>query len=246
VAPLARQRPFSICRIGISAWDRAGGRSTMTTPQLVGPTHPDWHDMSPFVVHFTKKSPQKTEYDHSISILSQGRIEARNRFGIGKNFAASPNSVCFSEVPLHQLKRLAEKRGSYCIGFRKDFIVARDGGPIMYAYQNTPHALALRAMIQGAAGDPSDPIWKVAPFVDQPGTYGNGTYFVEWEREWRIVGDLDFAEADPAFLIIPEGLHEAARTFFDDAEADQLGSNYKCPFIDPYWSLDQVNSLLAP
>ncbi|WP_324261630.1 abortive infection system antitoxin AbiGi family protein [Altererythrobacter sp. H2] len=216
------------------------------TQKLVGSTHPDWHDMSPFVVHFTKKSAHQSEYDNSISILSERRVEARNRFGSGKNYAESPKCVCFSEVPLHQLKRLADKRGSYGIGFRKDFIVARAGGPIMYAYQDTPHALALRAMIQESVGDPESPVWKIAPFVDQPGLYGSASYFFEWEREWRIVGDLSFEESDPAFLIIPEGLHDAAKAFFEDAEQEQLGPSYKCPFIDPYWSLEQVNSVLFP
>lgn len=214
--------------------------------KLIGTTHPNWEDMSPFVVHFTKKSDTGSEYDNSISILANRRLEARNRFGIGKKHTESSPCVCFSEVPLHQLKRLADKRGPYGIVFRKEFIVARDGGPILYAYQDTSHALALRMVIDGAVGKPDDPIWRVAPFVDQPGQYGNSSYFFEWEREWRHPGDLHFHEADPAFLIIPEDLHEAAREFFDNAEREQLGPNYKCPFVDPYWSLEKIKSLLKP
>lgn len=214
--------------------------------KLIGPTHSNWEDMSPFVVHFTKKSDTGSEYDNSISILASRRLEARNRFGIGKKHTESSPCVCFSEVPMHQLKRLADKRGPYGIVFRKEFTVARDGGPILYAYQDTPHALALRALIDGAVGKPDDPIWRVAPFVDQPGQYGSSSYFFEWEREWRHPGDLHFDEADPAFLIIPENLHEAARDFFDNAEREQLGPNYRCPFVDPYWGLEKINSLLKP
>lgn len=214
--------------------------------KLIGSTHPNWEDMSPFVVHFTKKSATGSEYDNSISILASRCIQAQNRFGMGKNYAESPPCVCFSEVPLHQLKRLADKRGSYGIVFRKEFIVARDGGPILYAYQDTPHAAAMRTLIDKAAGKADDPIWKVAPFIDQPGQYGGSSYFFEWEREWRHVGNLQFDEADPVFLIIPEDLHEAARDFFDSAEREQLGPNYKCPFIDPYWGLEKVKSILKP
>lgn len=94
---------------------------------------------------------------------------------MGKNYEGSPLSVCFSEVPLHQLKRLADKRGPYGIVFRKEFIVERGGGPILYAYQDTPHAMAMRTLIEGAVGKPSDPIWSVAPFVDQPGQYGRSS-----------------------------------------------------------------------
>ena len=202
--------------------------------------------MSPFVVHFTKKSAKSSEYDNSISILASRNLQAQNRFGMGKNYGESPPCVCFSEVPLHQLKRLADKRGSYGIVFRKEFIVARDGGPILYAYQDTPHAMAMRALIDDAVGKPDDPIWRVAPFVDQPGQYGSSSYFFEWEREWRHPGNLQFNEDDPAFLIIPDDLHEAALDFFDNAEREQLGPNYKCPFIDPYWNLEKIKTILKP
>lgn len=214
--------------------------------KLIGTTHPNWEDMSPFVVHFTKKSAKSSEYDNSISILASRNLQAQNRFGMGKNYGESPPCVCFSEVPLHQLKRLADKRGSYGIVFRKEFIVARDGGPILYAYQDTPHAMAMRALIDDAVGKPDDPIWRVAPFVDQPGQYGSSSYFFEWEREWRHPGNLQFNEDDPAFLIIPEDLHEAALDFFDNAEREQLGPNYKCPFIDPYWNLEKIKTILKP
>ncbi len=214
--------------------------------KLIGQAHPDWEDMSPFVVHFTKKSAKNSEYDNSISILASRSLQARNRFGMGKNYGESPPCVCFSEVPLHQLQRLAKKRGPYGIVFRKEFIVARNGGPILYAYQDTSHAKALRTLIDGAVGKSDDPIWRVAPFVDEPGEHGKSPYFFEWEREWRHPGNLQFNEDDPAFLIIPEDLHEAARDFFDNAEREQLGPNYKCPFIDPYWGLEKIKSILKP
>lgn len=214
--------------------------------KLVGQVKPNWDDMSPFVVHFTKASQNRSEYVNSLSILSHRRLEARNRFGIGKNHAESPCCVCFSEVPLHQLKRLADKRGPYGIVFRKEFIVKRNGGPIMYAYQDTTHATALRDLRDSAVGKPDDAIWQIAPFVDQPGMYGVSSYFFEWEREWRHIGDLTFNETDPAFLVIPESQHEAARGFFDNAEWDNLGPNYKCPFIDPYWGIEKIKSSLKP
>ena len=41
-----------------------------------------------------------------------------------------------------------------------------------------------------------------------------------------------------------EDLHAAARGFFDDAERENVGPNYKCPFIDPYWGLEKIKSSL--
>lgn len=210
--------------------------------KLVGEWSEDWLDMSPFVVHFAKPSVKHTAYDNCLSILGKRRIEARGRFGTGKNYEASPKSVCFSEIPLHQLKRLAIKRGPYGLGFRKEFLIKRGGGPIMYAYKDTPHAEAIRQLVFKAKDSPTDPIWKVAPFVDQPGEYGPRRYFYEWEREWRHVGNLDFHQTEPAFLIIPEDDHVIAREFFNDAEAEELGPNYSCAFIDPYWTVERVKA----
>lgn len=210
--------------------------------KLVGKWSDDWLDMSPFVVHFAKASENRTAYDNCIGILADRRIEARGRFGTGKSYKASPRSTCFSEIPLHYLSRLAKKRGPYGIGFRKEFLVARNGGPIMYAYKDTSHAKALSDLVSMAKSDPNDPIWKIAPFVDQPGEYGPKQYFYEWEREWRHVGNFSFDENDAAFLIIPEDSHSIARDFFEQAERDQLGPNYTCPFIDPYWSAEKVKA----
>ena len=92
--------------------------------------------------------------------------------------------------------------------------------------------------------NPGSLIWEVAPFVDLPGTYGKSKYLYEWERDWRHVDDLHFAETDPAFLIIPEDLHEAARDFFASAKLENVGPSYECPFVDPYWGEDRIEAAL--
>lgn len=212
--------------------------------KLVGDLSPKWEDMSEYVVHFTKETAEGTPYENSLSILGKGNLEARNRFGTGRKFEPSPKCVCFSEVPLNHISRLAEKRGPYGIGFKKEFLVKNGGGPILYAYKNTKHAVAMQKMVEEAQDDPTHPIWKVAPFVDMPGMY-KGSYFFEWEREWRLIGDLKFNTNDPAFLIIPGALHAKARWFFDDAEEENLGPNYECKFIDPYWDSEKIAAVLA-
>ena len=213
---------------------------------LIGKIDPTWKDMSKYVVHFAKETPQATAYDNEISILYGRRIIAKNAFGAGRLHAPAKKSVCFSEVPLHHLKRLADVRGQHGIGFRKEYLVERGGGPILYAYKDTPQAKAVKAMVDGAAKDNGSPVWSVAPFVDLPGTYGKSKYLYEWEREWRHVGDLVFTETDPAFLIIPENLHDAAREFFDSAKREHIGPSYECPFIDPYWGEDRIEAALYP
>jgi hypothetical protein len=195
--------------------------------------NPAWEDMSNFVVHFTrqKPSPPRTPYDgydDIISILTSRRIEARNPFGMARSAmpaALDPDSlktVCFSEVPLHQLSRLTARRSPYGVGFTKEFMVARGGGPIFYAYSGTPHAQALRDLLEDARAWPNpaeSPICRVAPFVDFPGDHNGRPYHFEWEREWRHVGKFNFCLTDVAFLVIPENQHDDARRYFEGARA---------------------------
>jgi Putative abortive phage resistance protein AbiGi, antitoxin len=212
-----------------------------------GKNSSNWTDMSDYVVHFTRAYDGTGAYDNMISILANQVIKARNPFGLARNKAPIPktqHATCFSEVPLHLLSRLAKARSEYGIVFRKDTIIHRGGNPIMYAYKDHEVTNALKILVELAAYDSENPIWSVTPFVDAPGDYTTGKYFFEWEREWRKLGEFKFAEVDVEFLVIPSALHEAARAFFDNAKADNLGPCYDCPFIDPYWKIEKIKPLL--
>jgi hypothetical protein len=213
-----------------------------------GKNLPEWTDMSDFVVHFTKKYGGKSAYENMLSILASKVIKARNAFGIAKSISPaheSQKTVCFSEVPLHRLSRLAKARSDYGIVFRKDSVIHRKGNPILYAYKDHPVLAALKQLAKSGHKDPKNPIWTITPFVDAPGMYAQASYFFEWEREWRKVGDYKFELHEVEFLIIPKKLHNNARAFFDNAKADNLGPSYNCPFIDPYWKLKKLKPLLA-
>lgn len=207
-----------------------------------------WTDMSDYVVHFAKKYKGKDAYTNMLSILGSRVIRARNPFGACREKAPDPSSqkaVCFSEIPLHLLGRLADKRSEYGIVFRKDFAIHRNANPILYAYKDQSVAKAVRQLIATAANDPKNPIWEVTPFVDLPGAHPKGSYFFEWEREWRKVGDFNFTTDDVEFLIIPEKLHKAAKSFFKSAREENIGPSYKCPFIDAHWTRKKIKPLLS-
>ncbi|MBN8995392.1 MAG: hypothetical protein J0H94_09205 [Rhizobiales bacterium] len=219
----------------------------MSSP-FFGENEPDWTDMSDYVVHFTKPYKGKNPYDNMLAILANQVIRARNPFGICRNTApdlSTQKAVCFSEIPLHKLRRLAEKRSEYGIVFRKDFVIHRHGNPILYAYKDRELIAAIKEMVASAGNDKSHPVWRLTPFVDAPGAYPTGSYFFEWEREWRKVGDFKFSTDDVAFLIIPEHLHAAAKGFLENARAEHLGPAYDCPFIDAHWKRKQIEGVLA-
>jgi hypothetical protein len=81
--------------------------------------------------------------------------------------------------------------------------------------------------------DSTHPTWRLTPFVDFPGAYGATAYRFEWEREWRVPAGLAFGPDDVAFLFIPEGLHAAARTFFEGHLADPFRPGVSLPLCRP-------------
>lgn len=206
-------------------------------------------DMSPFVVHFTKNAQSISASDVCRMILDQQVLLAGKSFGTGKEHPYCPKSVCFSEVPLKESRRISRSKGQYGLGFHKEFIVERGGGPILYAYKDTPHSKAFKEMVDAATGDPNDPIWGLAPFVDRPGWHptmsGDVKYFFEWEREWRHVGDLKFLETDISFLILPEHEHSILRSYFSaESRSQDLPRYLSLPFICQSWDDSTVKETL--
>ncbi|HEX3861283.1 MAG TPA: abortive infection system antitoxin AbiGi family protein [Stellaceae bacterium] len=204
-----------------------------------------WPDMSPYVVHFTREYGGKSAYDNLLGILSNRRIEARNSFGMVRHKVPSEavqRSVCFSEIPLGLLKRLADHRNTqYGVVFEKHFVIGCGGNPILYAYKDGPVHSSVQALANEMSASPSSPFWQLAPFIDAPGTYGKSKYFFEWEREWRKTGDLGFSEGSVFAIISPENLHKQARLFFKEAREQNTGPSYEHhAFIDANWDAERL------
>jgi hypothetical protein len=145
-------------------------------------------------------------------------------------------------LPIGLLERLVDRRSQYGIAFRQAFLSDRGGARVWYVDKDTSTFVAFNALMAQMVQriDPADPFWSLTPFVDFPGDYGGTQYRFEWEREWRVAGELHFDSDEVAFLLIPEKQHEAAREFFAEAEYENTGPNYECPFLDPLWSIDRV------
>jgi len=206
--------------------------------------------MSNYVVHFTKTEDGSDDYKSIMSIYFSRHLEPKRPFGIGKSKApedSEQRAVCFSEIPPGQWQRLIERRGTkYGLAFTKDFIISRGGGPIWYAWKETPHWQRLQELMDSALGDSSAPIWRLTPMIDAPGQYSKHKYIFDWEREWRHVGRLSFSVENVAFLMIPEELHGQAHSFFEDAYRENLGPSYFCPYVDPSWNRERILEALSP
>lgn len=182
--------------------------SQIVVPQHLLGDHRDstWGDMSQYVVHLTKDPTTLG------AILATGCLKASGPFGFGHfrsiaDVEARHRSVCFSEVPLDEIERLTRRRGQYGIGFTKDFVRQKHGARVWYLDQGSSQASSMRSALGRlvAAKDFNNPIWELTPFVD---LVMPGRYEWDWEREWRVRGDVSFTLPDVAFVVTPEGFDE--------------------------------------
>ncbi len=186
-------------------------------------------DQSDFLIHLVGKNEP---YNTFMSILSSGIIESKNSFGF-KKAVHKKKSICFSEIPPFYLQKLVSRRYNHGIAFKKDWLLEKGAQRVWYVEKDSKVHSSLIHISDNSHGAVKEHFFNLAPFIDIPGEYENSTYRFEWEREWRIVGDLSFTPDDVEFLILPSDVHERARDFFADAESEQIGPNYDCPYYDP-------------
>lgn len=219
---------------------------TPTTAPLLGyrGKH-EWLDMSDFLVHLIRKGDGA--YRGFMSILAGGVLKPGPKaFGAAREMGESQRSVCFSEVPLGFLTRFMASRSTMGIAFHKSIAVARGCAPVWYVRPKSKPFSAVKKLIAEAkaSGESDSPVWALTPFIDHPAAAYK--YEFEWEREWRHVGAFEFKPPDVAFLLLEGENHARARSFLAAAEAENLGPNYPCPFVDPRWSTTEVAAALGP
>lgn len=200
----------------------------------------DWQDMSDYLVHLTEARSFEV-------VLTEGLVCASGPYGAATNLAElgdSQHATCLSEIPLGMLGRLANRHGHWGVGFTRSFVRSRGGAPVWYLARETPQHAAFREVVRQAMCngiDPGEPIWSLTPFVDYPGRGDWGTYEFEWEREWRVVGGLEFALNDVEFLFIPEEYQEAWRELWGSLGAQ---SPFSGAMLDATWGINRVQDEL--
>ncbi len=133
--------------------------------------------MGEFVVHFTrarglpKGDGSRPYWDH-LSILWDGCLKPSDRrLGAADSdmrLGDSQRSVCFSEVPLGLVERLARRRGSpYGIGFTQDFVRSQGAARVWYLDKDEPAAFAFQQVMAAhrANFDASDPLTGTPRFT---------------------------------------------------------------------------------
>lgn len=215
-------------------------------------------DLSTFLVHLTRSNGASSAGANLDSILRSRTIEARTPMGWCANAVASVPSaaysqrvVCMSETPLSEIHTLfANISGRrvhlepFGVVFTK--VTARRMGvnPVWYVDKTPGHdwsiGKALDELADAATLAPQvfaqHPLAHIAPFVEAMGTWANGRREFWWEREWRHLGDLDFAYRDLALVLCPADE-------IDYFEGLARPGMFRA--VDPRWSLEQMIAHLA-
>lgn len=203
----------------------------------------DWRDMSEYVVHLTDIEGFK-------SILRNLCIEARACLGTARNLgdvASQQEALSLSEIPLDRLSRLGERHGGFGFGFTKDLVREKGGAPVWYLRRDSAVQLRFQELVRQAmlgGIDPSDPIWALTPFVENPGSGDGWRYEFDWEREWRVPKELKFEYSDVQFLVVDGPAGSKNQRTLGQYWAQQTPESVPSMFaLD--WSMKQLQALFA-
>jgi hypothetical protein len=120
----------------------------------------------------------------------------------------------------------------------------KNGAPIWYLDADGKQARLVNQQIAQRVSegvDPADPFWRLTPLIDHPKEGG----LFEWEREWRVMGEMPFDINDVAFLFLPATERPVADQFFRDVAEENRGPSYLCPYLDPTWERPRIRKALA-
>lgn len=195
-------------------------------------------DFSPFLVHLTKDDDDNMMYakDALDMILNQKTLKAFNHFCLfSTNLEKSRNIslqdkfkvVCFTETPIDQINVLLMKVSGrnfkpkpYGLVFQKEYIRSEGGNPVFYA--TTKIANPLWSLYDGE--NTCEETCKLLSLVNIC-QEGNDWH---WEREWRIVGNLQFNLNNIYCGLCPE------------EDIAYFENKYPVIFLSPFWGLNKI------
>lgn len=209
-------------------------------------------DLSTFLVHLTKQTPDGTASQNLKNMLHFGRIYPTRAQGWGKRLTlgaayVSQKAVCFTEAPLDQIHGLLDIEDRqvnlepYGLVFTKMVARRKGANPVWYVDTAVAHPQNLEAaldelVMQAKAGpEPfeTSAISKVLPFFEEMGISATGhKKEFWWEREWRCLGDFEFGATEIALILAPEEEHAAFGTYGPHC-------------VDAAWSLERMIAALA-
>ena len=210
-------------------------------------------DISRFMVHLTRDDSNEWDEgqsakrnflaiynDRKILALKAHCLHAKKVQGF---LQAKFNVACFSEMPLAAIKHVTQPIAGRQIQlepfgfvFKRDFIISKGGQQVTYvnSYEGNDAVregydsifeIAARKHFTGK-------MWKTLPFVSAMHDRCDFT----WEREWRVLGNVEFNYSDLVCVVLPEEGHGPLKF-----SLTQKG----IAFVSPEWSLEKIVESLA-
>lgn len=216
-------------------------------------------DLSTFLIHLSRDSEERPARARLEQILIAWTLEARFPYGaavqplIGAGLNAdSQRCVCFTESPLESVYWLLAEIDGRQVQFRPFGIAlpkkqGRSLGvnPVWYVDTTPGHDWLMNPINDlinqaiGAGNFAASRIARIAPFIEQMGTWQANRKEFWWEREWRHVGDLQLP--DRIIILCPEVDFEHFQNVVSHTQPPQRS----CRFVDPQWGLEQIIGRLA-
>jgi hypothetical protein len=203
-------------------------------------------DVGDYLIHFTGRNGPRRNVDPEIVALSpeerMRRILGMRRICAFTTFGAGAPVAAFTESTQASVTRLIadERYAPFGIGFSKQFVFDKSGGPVLYLRGDEwnqrhlfPQPIRSRLVRFWPGAEP-----EAGEILDE-GVASKS----EWlhEREWRVPGDMSFAWGDVKFLIVPtlDWQHREAQTY------DWVSEEYPAAFAAmPVVVIDAAGHLL--
>jgi hypothetical protein len=147
-------------------------------------------------------------------------------------------AVCFTECPWASLISHTGKYSPYGIGFSKNFIFSRDGGPAFYVRPD----LFERQVWNKSIMPFLTPFWPSYRPKIMNEKYDQKTCDFTHEREWRVPHDLSFKYSQVEFILLDtyQDMAQFPRELKDEIGRDKfiLMDNYKR--IEELWPVHKI------
>lgn len=228
-------------------------------------------DFSRFLVHLTRDYDDEIALDNLVNIIKTRLIEARNhhclfkydfdKLGFTNKLKNSFNTVCFTEVPLNQIKNITAdikrqiKLKPYGLVFWKENLFDMGASPAVYINSiGTQLKKYLLEDFRKNFEDISrykDLIVEKSEFHKELIQYYSLINIVEpkhdfmWEREWRYNGDFKFKIVDLVGIIAEDSKAFSKKCEEKIKSQTILNDLKKVPIISPEWGYEELFEELA-
>lgn len=173
-------------------------------------------DLTPYLIHLTKKFSQKTALENLISIFQDGVIKGTDSFIKNAAHGSEVKAACFMDVPFTALKYVcspknAERYQPYGVVVQKRGVYQQGGRPVLYL--SDTECGTLRISLKQ--------LWRVVSLEYDK----KEDTWIDWqhEREWRCPKEFKLKKASCIALV--KSVKDVEEL---EARIDEMHNQFRC------------------